>query len=366
MHDMSGRADVEPRTLSEARGPVVSVVVPSHNRAFLLPLVLRSLLAQRFVSLEVIVVDDGSQDETSALLECLSAGDDRLRAVRHATARGVSEARNSGIRVARGQWIAFCDDDDLWAPTKLLLQLEAMGRTGSVWACTGTVNVDSQWQIIGGERLETDLDVCRELRDRDVIPGGGSTVIADSDLVRSTGDFDATINGVEDWEYWLRLARSGPPAIVDRPLVAYRVAGGSISHAARRMADLQRMVRRRLDEELAQLSAGPEARTPERYSATMHEMAYLADRALRGGDRRLAARLYATMAFRGEPIRSMAALMAIATPEHLARRHDRFVLASLPAGWVAEADGWLTELLRGESSRRATTPAVLISDGAAL
>lgn len=352
------------QSTSATPGPLVSVVVPSHDRAFLLPLVLRSLLSQTDVAHEVVVVDDGSADETWELLQRLSADDDRLRPLRHLTARGVSEARNTGIRAARGRWIAFCDDDDLWAPAKLSLQVAAMERAGNRWSCTGTVNVDARWQIIGGERLDPKRDVCRELRERDVIPGGGSTVIADCDLVRTTGDFDATINGVEDWEYWLRLARSGPPAVVDRPLVAYRVANGSISHAARRMRDLQKVVRRRVEEEDERSAV--QSATPGPYTTTVDEMAYLADRALRGGDRSLAARLYATMALRGEPTRSLAALLAIAAPEYLARRHDRFVRRSLPPGWVADAQTWLTELVRGENSRLVATRTLLISDGAAL
>ncbi|HEX6207479.1 MAG TPA: glycosyltransferase family 2 protein, partial [Actinomycetota bacterium] len=103
--------------------PEISAIVPTHNRAGLLTTTLRTVLWQRDVSLEVVVVDDGSSDATADLVEGL--GDPRVRLVRHDAPRGVSTARNRGASEARGDWLAFCDDDDLWAPDKLARQLAA-------------------------------------------------------------------------------------------------------------------------------------------------------------------------------------------------------------------------------------------------
>ena len=116
----------------------VSVIIPTHNRSKLLELSLRSVLWQRNVDFETIVVDDGSTDDTPRLLQSLG---DRIRVVRHERSQGVSEARNRGIAEARGTWVAFLDDDDLWAAEKLELQLEALRRTGRRWAYTGAVEV---------------------------------------------------------------------------------------------------------------------------------------------------------------------------------------------------------------------------------
>src|SRR5262245_16886500 len=110
--------------------PLVSVVIPTRNRASLLERTLRSVLAQRMGDLEVVVVDDGSTDDTTSVA---GAADVRVAVVRNQTPEGVSAARNRGIAAARGSWIAFCDDDDLWSPEKLTLQLDAAQRAGAHW-----------------------------------------------------------------------------------------------------------------------------------------------------------------------------------------------------------------------------------------
>ena len=107
----------------------VSVVVPTRNRSALLALTLHSVFRQQDVDLEVIVVDDASADDTAAVLRTIA--DPRLRLIRHETSQGVSAARNRGAAQARGEWIAFLDDDDLWAPAKLALQLRAARASGA-------------------------------------------------------------------------------------------------------------------------------------------------------------------------------------------------------------------------------------------
>ena len=94
--------------------PEVTVVVPTRNRASMLEQALRSVAGQRDVDLEAVVVDDGSTDDTQAVIAAM--GDRRLRLIRHQRPQGVSTARNRGVADARGHWVAFLDDDDLWAP----------------------------------------------------------------------------------------------------------------------------------------------------------------------------------------------------------------------------------------------------------
>ena len=110
----------------------VTVVIPTRDRGHLLPRSLRSALAQRDVTLEVVVVDDGSVPPAAhnKVVARVCATDARVRVLRHMTPKGVSAARNSGIEAATGRWIAFLDDDDIWAPQKLASQLAALnGRT---------------------------------------------------------------------------------------------------------------------------------------------------------------------------------------------------------------------------------------------
>src|SRR5918997_407322 len=121
--------------------PSVSVVVPTHNRRDLLEETLRSVLGQRDVLVEVIVVDDGSSDDTTTFLA--SHPDPRLRTIVHETSLGVAAARNTGLRAASKPWVAFIDDDDLWAPEKLATQVSAMQQSGDArWSCSAAIIVN--------------------------------------------------------------------------------------------------------------------------------------------------------------------------------------------------------------------------------
>jgi glycosyltransferase involved in cell wall biosynthesis len=185
------------------------------------------------VALEVVVVDDGSGDGTALIVE--GFGDERVRLVRHEKPRGVSAARNRGIAEARGEWISFLDDDDLWAPDKVALQLGAVQQTGQLWAYSGHVNITSDHRVVGGAPPCTPEKVQDSLRRTNLIPGGGSNVLAQTDLVRSLGGFDETLGILEDWDMWIRLAREGRPAWVRRPLVAYRIHSANSSRNIDRM-----------------------------------------------------------------------------------------------------------------------------------
>jgi glycosyltransferase involved in cell wall biosynthesis len=201
----------------------VSVVVPTHNRRELLALTLRTILWQRDANLEVVVVDDGSRDPDVAAQVAAEFADDRVVLVRNVVPAGVSAARNRGMATARGSWIAFCDDDDLWAPDKLALQLAAARTTGRNWVYTGAVKIDLQQRVIGGiPPLAPEVAMAR-LPHMNPVPGGCSGVLASTTALRKAGGFDNGLANLADWDMWMRLALTGPPAFVPRPLVAYRI-----------------------------------------------------------------------------------------------------------------------------------------------
>jgi glycosyltransferase involved in cell wall biosynthesis len=206
--------------------PEVSVVLPTHNRPRLLRLTLDSVLWQEGVDMEVVVVDDGSTDDLRPAVAGLA--DPRVRLIRHERARGVSAARNRGVAGARGDWIAFVDDDDLWAPDKLLAQLVAARQTGRRWAYTGAVNVTEDLRVLGGAPPASAVEVVRGMRRANLIPGGCSAVIVHRDLLPRE-PFDGSYRHFADWDLWIRLARLGQPAAVSRPLVGYRVHGTNAS-----------------------------------------------------------------------------------------------------------------------------------------
>jgi glycosyltransferase involved in cell wall biosynthesis len=221
----------------------VSVVLPTHNRSGLLALALRSALAQRDVDFEVLVVDDASDDDTSAMLTAF--GDPRVRVIRHDSCQGVSAARNRGIAAARARWVAFLDDDDLWAPDKLALQVQAAGESRAGWVYVGHVNINTHYRVTGGAPPLSPDAVLKELPRRNVVPGGCSGVMASIEALAASGTFDPQLQPLADWDLWLRLARVGVPACVPRPLVAYRVHGQQMSlDSARVEADFNVLAER--------------------------------------------------------------------------------------------------------------------------
>ena len=116
--------------------PHISVILPTHNRAPVLTRSIHSVLAQTYADFELIVVDDGSNDETGSVVA--EAGDPRIVYQRHGNNRGPAAARNAGIACARGEFLAFQDSDDEWLPTKLAKHLEAFSRMGPEIAVTYT------------------------------------------------------------------------------------------------------------------------------------------------------------------------------------------------------------------------------------
>lgn len=217
--------------------PEVSVVIPTRNRHRLLALALASVLDQRDVSLEVIVVDEASTDDTAALLR--SHADPRVRLLHNDVPLGKSAARNRGIAEARGEWVAFLDDDDIWAPEKLLLQIEALRTTGRSWAYTGSVNITEDHRVLGGAPPQPPERVAEELPRVNAVPGGCSSVMVRRNAL-PTPAFDGRYRLCEDWDLWIRLAQAGSPAYVAKPLVGYRVhSGNSSQDTARFLTELE-------------------------------------------------------------------------------------------------------------------------------
>ena len=128
--------------------PDVSVILPTRDRSRQLARALGSALAQRDVTLEVLIVDDGSTDDTDRILSRIS--DPRVRRRRNDAPEGVSAARNIAISDARGRWIAFLDDDDVWAPSKLASQMDVMRTNGRTWSYAGEVIVDEHLNVLAG------------------------------------------------------------------------------------------------------------------------------------------------------------------------------------------------------------------------
>jgi glycosyltransferase involved in cell wall biosynthesis len=212
--------------------PGVSVVIPTLNRSHYLRDALQSALGQEAVAVEVIVVDDGSDDETPALLAAVA--DNRVRVVRNERPMGQAAARNAGLRLARHEWTAFLDDDDLWSPEKLRLQVAAAASVGAGWAYCGAVMLEPDGRVSYRWRPPDPTAILTQLLRRNVLGTGSSNVLVFTDLLASLGGFDEQLPRLDDWELWIRLAERSPAAAVDVPLVACRRHAGNLSAGGRR------------------------------------------------------------------------------------------------------------------------------------
>ena len=323
----------------------VTVVIPTHNRLHLLPGAISSVLGQRDVSVQVVVVNDGSADGTKPWLDRLAAQDCRIKVVHHDRPLRMSSARNAGIARATARWVAFCDDDDLWAPDKLAAQLSALTAESARWGCTGGVLVDEDLRILGHHRVRGG-NVLLDLTSRNVIPSGGSSVIAEARLLRDVGGFDPALPGSEDWDLWIRLARHSPVAAVDRPMIAYRQGRATASTNV----DIMRKGREII---FARYGAPADEREAKAAEA-MHER-YLAKQLLRAGRGRKAASILASLVLKHQQWRELPrAAAALVAPRITDRIGSARAAAVVPNDWRMNADAWL------EPVRQAKKPLPLL------
>jgi glycosyltransferase involved in cell wall biosynthesis len=305
--------------------PAATVVIPTCDRPHLLALTLRTVLGQRDVDIELVVVDDSEGPETAAVVDAV--GDRRVRLVRNRGPRGECGARNCGVAEAQREWVAFCDDDDLWAPGKLAAQLSAALEEGAAWVYAGAVSVDLNLRVLSASPPPSPDQVLRDLRRRNPLPAGSSNVVVHADALARAGPFDPGLRRAGDWDMWLRVARTaGRPAWVCRPLVAYRL------HALNIPGDLGSIV-------------SEPRRLARRYGihvdlAAMHRRA--AWTALRAGRRGPAIVHYAGAAARGD-VRSLARMVFAAIHPHVGSDAMLGFMKRDPA-WATEADRWLAAL----------------------
>lgn len=211
----------------------VSVIIPTYNRGWALKRAVDSVRAQTFRDFELIVVDDGSQDDTA---DILAAYETDIRVIRQPNA-GVSAARNAGIRAAGGEFIAFLDSDDYWLPEKLHVQIAYFDRhpaalicqTEEIWIRNGKrVNPKKVHKKPSGRIFRASLALCL------VSP---SAVMLRRELFIEIGGFDETLPACEDYDLWLRISARHPIYLVDTPLI---IKTGGHADQLSRMAGLDR------------------------------------------------------------------------------------------------------------------------------
>jgi glycosyltransferase involved in cell wall biosynthesis len=214
--------------------PKVSVLIPVYNGQEFISSAVDSALAQHDVPVEVIVIDDGSTDDTPRLL---SQYGDRIRVLRQKNGGHVN-ARNNGAKIATGQWLAFLDADDLWRPEKLSRQLAlATPEIGLVYTDRENFGATERVKKVGQDDYALYRgDLFEPLLLGNFIPV--ASVIIRRDWWDQLGGFDESLRVVEDWDLWFRFAAAGGVAeVVREPLTLYRWHAGSMTNNQTRMCE---------------------------------------------------------------------------------------------------------------------------------
>ena len=194
----------------------VSVIIPTYNRWQVLQRAIDSVLAQSTAADEIIVVDDGSTDNTRDLL--LGTYGEHIRVVSQPN-KGVSAARNAGLKISSGDWIALLDSDDEWLPDKLRLQIQVLEQdrscvlchTDEIWVRNGIrVNPMNKHKKSGGDIFDQCLPLCA------ISP---SSVLIKKEIFDTVGMFDESLPACEDYDLWLRICATHPVHYLDKKLL---------------------------------------------------------------------------------------------------------------------------------------------------
>jgi len=256
------------------RSPQVSVVIPTWNRAREVPAAIDSALAQTRPPFEVVIVDDGSTDETQ---DVLARYGDRIRVLRQENA-GASAARNAGIRASRGEFVAFLDSDDLWSERKLEKQLELLERADVACCIANMIQVgpgDSSYHIYDRVPLKPRfpqgilLNPVELLCSR-FIPMIPTLVVARG-VFEKVGLFDTSFSVHEDHEFALRLGRIGPWVYTTEPLASvHRQTASSLTARAK---DDERLLQDTILRMYEKLLREPEGLSPRAKRLARRELA---------------------------------------------------------------------------------------------
>lgn len=259
-----------PRIPNCCEGPgepgLVSVLIPTYNRGYILGSAIESVLSQTYRPIEIIVVDDGSTDDTKAVLDRFGS---KIKTVYQDNA-GLAGARNTGLALARGEFISFEDSDDIWLPWKLQAQVALMKAYPDVAICwTDMAAYDEKGRLISDRHLRTCYSAYRQIQMEETFPDAGTlgeidpacpielakerfrcgdifsamfhgnlihppTVLLRRTQVAKNGGLDLTFTMTcEDYEFFWRIARYGRGAVIEAPSMHYRIgATDQITHSS--------------------------------------------------------------------------------------------------------------------------------------
>ncbi|MGK7957036.1 MAG: glycosyltransferase family 2 protein [Crocosphaera sp.] len=204
---------------------LVSVIIPTYNAESTIVETIQSVQNQTFKDLEIIIIDDGSQDNTISILSNLK---EKCLSIYPSAHQGVSSSRNLGITKAQGKWIAFLDADDLWTTDKLEKQVQALQNNPQAKiSYSWTSFIDEKGQLLwDGKPLYFEGNVYKELLIENFIASGSNALI-EKEAIMGVGKFDPNLTIGEDWEFYVRLAREFNFIVVPERQILYRYLSSS-------------------------------------------------------------------------------------------------------------------------------------------
>jgi len=209
--------------------PVVSVILPTYNRAYILSRAIQSVLNQTYSNFELIVIDDASTDNTERVV--LGFKDSRIRYIRHEENKGGAAARNTGIRYAEGDLIAFQDSDDEWLPPKLEKQVgilqEASAEVGVVYSGFWKIGTNKRVYIPSANIIHKEGNVHVDLLKNNFV--GTPAAVIRRECFEKAGAFDERLPRLQDWDLFIRVSRFYEFRYIDEPLLISYLTHDSIS-----------------------------------------------------------------------------------------------------------------------------------------
>ena len=199
---------------------MVTAIITTHNRKDLLERAILSVLNQTYKDIELIVVSDGSTDGTDEFMQKYES-DKRVRYISYYPGRGGNYARNTGIKTAKGEYVAFLDDDDEWLPTKIekqVVKIESDSSIGLVYTGTHSIYVDDNVEFDSCPSLQGDMS--KQILYNN-FAGSTTTVMLRKSILDKSGLFDEELSAIQDYDLWMRVCQECLVSVVSEPLVNY-------------------------------------------------------------------------------------------------------------------------------------------------
>lgn len=227
----------------ENNNPLVSIIMPAYNAEKFISKSIESVLQQTYPNWELLVINDGSIDNTSNIVN--SFNDSRIKLIEQDNS-GVSKARNTGIANSTGEFIAFLDSDDLWLQDKLEIQVKYMINNQNIILSYGDyLSFIEDGKIIENKQLYPFK--IKDLKERLLVFNfiATLTVMVKSDVLKDTGGFDTEFFGPEDWDLWIKISQKGDIDYIKENLAMYREHEGGISKNKKRQLEEEYKVLKR-------------------------------------------------------------------------------------------------------------------------